>query len=91
MHFCNTRDLVPSCGGKEDRLLVGSCILEKLEKGLRTRSLVLSCGGREDTLLVVNYFLEKLEKGLITGSLVPSCGGREDSRNFRNCLYVAKF
>ena len=26
------RSLVPSCGGKEDRLLGESCILEKMEK-----------------------------------------------------------
>ena len=46
-----TRSLVPSCAGREDMLLVVSCILENLEKGLLTRSLVPSCGGREYKLL----------------------------------------
>ena len=38
-----TKSLVPSCAGREDRLLVESCILKELEKGMMTRSLVPSC------------------------------------------------
>ena len=56
-----TRFLVPSCAGREDKLLVVSCTLDNLEKGLMTRSLVPSCAGREDRLLAVNCILENLE------------------------------
>ena len=68
----------PSFVGREDRLLVVSCILKNLEKGLMTRSLVPSCAGREDMLLMVSCILENLEKGLMTRSLMPSCEGRAD-------------